>query len=295
MNLSPKIQQRIYEAADELYDGSGRSAFPTVDAVRRLSKTNMNDASVAMRAWRGAQGTANRTVAVTIPDAVRRVHDDALGTLWNAAQELGNAGLRAAQAGWEAERVESETVRAQLASAFDEQATELAQAQRGRQELMDALDASKAAAEGARLEIVTLTDECRALRADATATARVIIEMQGRIADTHDELDKSNARTIGVQHELDAVREATQRELVELKTALADATSQTASAIAQEKAVRKEQAQAHLALLEARDAASVLRGQVDALTRQNTELFDALKPIRRVAERHIPSAEDSKK
>jgi colicin import membrane protein len=68
MNLNPYIQQRIYEAAIELYDGAGRAAFPTVDAVRRLSKTNMNDASAAMRLWRAEQTMASRPSAEAIPN-----------------------------------------------------------------------------------------------------------------------------------------------------------------------------------------------------------------------------------
>ena len=140
---------------------------------------------------------------------------------------------------------------------------------------MASLDASEAAGEEARLKIVAYADECRTLRADAIATARVIIDMQGRIEDSRDELDKSNARTACVQHEMDAIREATQIELSQLKTALAIATSQAAVASAQEKAARKEKTVAQHALLEARDMASVLRGQVDTLTRQNTDLLDA--------------------
>jgi hypothetical protein len=68
----------------ELYDATGRATFPTVDPVRRRSKTNMNDASVAMRAWRAEQNSTGQPIAVTIPDAIRSVHNDALGALWNS-------------------------------------------------------------------------------------------------------------------------------------------------------------------------------------------------------------------
>jgi ribosomal protein L16 Arg81 hydroxylase len=101
--------------------------------------------------------------------------------------------------------------------------------------------------------------------------------MQGRIDDASTELDKSNSRTTRVQHDLDDFREATQVELVQLKAALAIATSQAAVAGAQEKAARKQTARAQDALLQARDTASILRGQVDALTQQNTDMLDALK------------------
>ena len=166
----------------------------------------MNDASVAMRSWRAQQTTASQPSAATIPDAIRNVHEGALAALWGAAQELANAGLRAAHAGWEVERNENETVRSQLATAFDEQGAEFAQAQLSCQELMAALEASKEVGESARLKTADLADECRALRADAAAAARVISEMQSRVDDARNELDKSNARTAAVQHELDVTR-----------------------------------------------------------------------------------------
>lgn len=147
MNLNPEVQQRILVAADELYAETGGVTFPTVDAVRRRSKSNMNDASVVMRFWRTQQASTSQPRAAEIPDAIRTVHDGALEALWTAAQELANAGLRAAHAGWDADRNESETVRSQLALAFDEQSAELVKSQLTCQELMAALAESKAAVE----------------------------------------------------------------------------------------------------------------------------------------------------
>jgi hypothetical protein len=45
----------ILKAAQQLFETSGRLELPTVDAVRRLSKTNMNDASAVMKQWRRLQ------------------------------------------------------------------------------------------------------------------------------------------------------------------------------------------------------------------------------------------------
>jgi hypothetical protein len=52
MDINPEIRERILNAAQQLFEGSGRLELPTVDAVRRLSKTNMNDASSVMKEWR---------------------------------------------------------------------------------------------------------------------------------------------------------------------------------------------------------------------------------------------------
>ena len=52
MDVNPEIRDRILAAAGQLFEQSGRKELPTVDAVRKLSKTSMNDASAVMREWR---------------------------------------------------------------------------------------------------------------------------------------------------------------------------------------------------------------------------------------------------
>jgi len=49
MDINPEIRERILSAAQQLFEQSGRLELPIVDAVRRLSKTNMNDASAVMK------------------------------------------------------------------------------------------------------------------------------------------------------------------------------------------------------------------------------------------------------
>jgi hypothetical protein len=41
MRAQPEIRERILNAAQQLFEASGRLELPTVDAVRRLSKTNI--------------------------------------------------------------------------------------------------------------------------------------------------------------------------------------------------------------------------------------------------------------
>ena len=49
--------------------------------------------------------------------------------MWQADQDMENESLRPAQAGWEAERVEADTLNMQLADAYEAQAAELEIAQ----------------------------------------------------------------------------------------------------------------------------------------------------------------------
>ena len=135
MDLNKDTRDRIFTAADSLYEQAGRGSFPTVDAVRKASKVNMNDAATAMKQWRRAQTAQAAPVAITVPDAVHQLHSQALAALWQSAQDTANESLRAAQAGWEAERAEAETLNKQLGDAYDAQATELETACRQVEEL----------------------------------------------------------------------------------------------------------------------------------------------------------------
>ena len=49
------VRERVIQAAQELYEQSGGETMPTVDAVRRLARVDMNSASAVMREWRRSQ------------------------------------------------------------------------------------------------------------------------------------------------------------------------------------------------------------------------------------------------
>ena len=48
MDINPEIRERIVNAAQQLFEASGRLEQPRVEAVRRLSNTNLNDASLVI-------------------------------------------------------------------------------------------------------------------------------------------------------------------------------------------------------------------------------------------------------
>ena len=125
MTLSTEIRDRIYTAADELYEQGGKESFPTVDAVRKAARVSMNDCSTGMKDWRRAQTVRAAPLSVQVPEAVQLMSGQALAQLWNHAQELANSSLRAAEAAWEGERGELEVMRSELATAYELQAGEL--------------------------------------------------------------------------------------------------------------------------------------------------------------------------
>ena len=124
--LSPEVKARIFAAAETLYDEKNRDSFPTVDAVRRQARVNMNDASLGMKEWRKAQLAGLAEVPVIVPDAIQQSGLQLLGTIWQLSQEMATEGLRAAQHVWENERQELETIQAQISSAFEDTEAELA-------------------------------------------------------------------------------------------------------------------------------------------------------------------------
>ena len=276
MNLNPEIQKRIFDAADQLHQDSGRADFPTVDAVRRRARTNMNDASTAMKAWRALQTATASTPVASIPDAIQRLSQDGLSAIWSAAQEHANASLRSAQAGWDAERAEAETVRAQLSAAFDEQAAELATLQRAHANLTAELDICKRAASDDAVKLDASVAENSVLRAKVAASEILIDEMHNRVGDLRSDLDQAHQTGARLQQELDEARKLAHADMVGIKAELAAAKATLKSAAEHAKQTHLEKEQALQSLTDAREIAAQLRGKVDALGEQNADLLARL-------------------
>ncbi|QHJ01739.1 KfrA protein (plasmid) [Xylophilus rhododendri] len=131
------VRERIAAAASELFAQSARQAMPTVDAVRRAARVDMNAASTVMKEWRRAQIAQSIPVAVAVPEAVQQASAAAVAAIWLQAQELASEALRNAQAAWETERAELDALRQEMAEAFERQAGELVAAQEQVQALED--------------------------------------------------------------------------------------------------------------------------------------------------------------
>ena len=178
MEINEETRNRIMTAANQLFEQAGRASFPTVDAVRRTARTNMNDASAVMKDWRRMQTAPAVAVVVAVPDRVQQVSQAALATLWAEAQNLAHETLIASQAAWDNERAEAEKLRVELSAAFEGQAAELDTLQ-GR--LAD-LEAAAAAAEkrvgDLREQLAALTERAGTAEARATESERHAAELR---------------------------------------------------------------------------------------------------------------------
>ena len=277
MELNKDTRDRVFAAADSLYEQAGREAFPTVDAVRKASKVNMNDASTAMKQWRRVRITQAAPVAITVPDAVHQLHSQALAALWQSAQDTANESLRAAQAGWEAERTEAETLNKQLGDAYDAQAAELEPAFRQIEELTarNQSEQERSAELARQLEETVhtkLTAENRAAIAEQRA-----VEIDRRAADLRAELDLAHQDAAQARGEIAAVRakaEATEQAHQEQRKTVAQETHRAAERLASTQVERDE---ARKEAGKAREEAASWRGQVEALKEQQHGFLEAVK------------------
>ena len=239
MDIAQEVRNRIVASANQLYEQAGRADFPTVDAVRRHAKVDMNAASTVMKEWRRMQTATPAPVAVVVPDRLRQVSDAALASLWAEAQEIANEALRAAQASWDAERAEAEAIREQVASAFQAQAVELDAATARVAELEKALGESVTRGDN----LAERLDQQEAATQAATHRAELaeqhVEQIEQRAADLKVELDRAHADVDRLRTERDqAAARADQA------TATAAATAERADALRDELATVKAKAEA---------------------------------------------------
>lgn len=184
--IPSEVRERITAAAVALFEQSGRQGLPTVDAVRRAARVDMNAASAVMKEWRRAQIAQAAPVAVSVPEPVQQAASAALAAIWLQAQELAHESLRSAQAAWEAERGELDAMRQELAQAFERQALELDAASA-------ALVAEKAAADKQAQELADVRQQLADAVSRADKAGARIAEIEHRAADLRAELDRAHA------------------------------------------------------------------------------------------------------
>jgi colicin import membrane protein len=284
MDINSEVRERILNAAQQLFEESGRLVRPTVDAVRKLSKSNMNDASAVMKEWRRMQTATAAATVVAVPDRVQHAGQTAIASLWTEAQELAQEALTSAQAAWDTERAEAEKLRVELSSAFETQGAELETIRDRLADVETQAVAAATAAEQDRLEaqrqIAALTDTAH------TAVGRAE-EIQKRAEDLRRSLDASQislrdqtAETNKERQYHDTLRVRAEALAAELATVKARAEANAGVQVEQVERLRRlevELTQARAATATAREDAARLRGQADTLQAQNAELMEALK------------------
>ncbi|WP_275099890.1 DNA-binding protein [Sedimenticola hydrogenitrophicus] len=291
------VRERIVAVADQLYQEVERERFPTVDQVRRAAKVNMNDASAIMKEWRRAQTAQAAPVAIQVPEAIQQANAAAVATLWQQAQELANESLRAAQAGWEAERGELDAMRQELAEAYETQARELDQvevraaaveqaaqeaAQRAadeigavRTELVQALTrAERAEAKADEIErrATDLRTELDHAHREQERLAAAAEADRSRVASVIQERDRLAAEVANLSAKLDTERETHQEQ----RKISAQEAHRASERLTKAQAERDE---GRMVASTAREEAAALRGEIDALRQQLASQQELLRGL----------------
>jgi DNA repair exonuclease SbcCD ATPase subunit len=252
MELAPTSHDRIFSAADTLYEQAGRQTFPTVDAVRKFARVNMNDASTGMKAWRRAQATQIISMTVRVPDTLQQSNAAALTALWSEAVSVANETLRAAQAGWDVERAEAEALREQMANAYETQVTELEVTQSELEKLQSQLAQANTTVATLRQRSDDMQHEMTAVQIAAKQAEALTIEIERRAADLRAELDYAHATIASAAEESAAQHSAHVDEIAGLRGDLAQL---------RKKAEHLEVAEARVVEIERR--AADLRAELD--------------------------------
>lgn len=296
------LKERIFQAANDLYEQAERQRFPSVDQVRRYAQVDMNAASSVMKEWRRAQTVQATPVAILVPEAIAQANSQFIAMIWTQAQELANENLRSAKISWDAERSEFDEMRQELAQAYEAQALELEQLKA--EYVISEKSHQDVAKELANVKIELSQAVTQAERAEVQ-----VCELDRRVTELRNVLDKVNNDKDGLRIELSlALTRADKAEatLVEierranefknqlnlanadfdtLRAELDDTKSNAAQALAKAEATS-------LALIEkteqlnkalktaatAREHAAELLGKISALQDQNSALLSRLVP-----------------
>ena len=268
MENAAAIRTRIFDAANALYEETGRLLFPTVDAVRKRARANMNDASTCMKDWRRAQTAQVAPVSVQVPAPIQQASNAMLADLWSTAVTLANESLRAAQAGWDADRAESDTLAQQLANAFEEQAAELGAANSRVAELQASISATSMETATLRDELNDTLRELDIARTSAKQADAKAIEIERRVGDLRVELDHAHQLAALANDERTASQLRADREIDALRAEVRKVRDDA----------ELECARAQAALTSATATAARLSGQIEALTASKYTAASKRKP-----------------
>lgn len=226
MDVTQEKLERIFAAADKLYDENGRKKAPSVDAVRRSSGVGMADANAGMQQWRAKREDGGR-VEIKVPDSFQAEASKIIAALWQIAEEQAGETYRAAKATWDRERTELEEVNDQASQAFDALSEDLASVAAERDQAKEALALSSA-------KIVELERSATGLREELSQAKSWGREQEARSK----ELDRLASE---LRVELDHAHKAsaeTKQQLSELRSALDNKSAQLAASAAEAETLR---------------------------------------------------------
>lgn len=266
--MNEEIRERIFTAANDLYEQNGRNSFPTVDAVRKAARVNMSDASSGMREWRRSQSAQTASPVVQVPDAIAAAGMRFVAELWQQAQEQASESLRAAQAGWEAEKEEIEAMRVEVSEAFELQAVEL--------------EAANSVIAGLQQELSATTKQLESSNKHAEELRSKLSELEKENALAVLREEAANQKSVERQAELKLAQATNEqlrqeREQARNEAAASQAESRQVKAELERSHAAYEQARSHLEQAQAQAAGSKV--ELAQLAEKNEQLSSDVKRL----------------
>lgn len=208
MEITKETRDRIFAAADQLYEQAGRESFPTVDAVRKQARVNMNDANFGMKEWRRAKTSQTAPIAARVPEAMQQAGDQVVAVMWQHAQELANESLRTATAGWDAEKAMIDSINAQISQNFDDQFQELEGTRLALKGVQGELEQSAALNQELTRQIADFKESLAGMTSTADQYKARAEEIDRRANDLRAELDHAHRVGQEAQAELERLRDS---------------------------------------------------------------------------------------
>lgn len=200
MKTASDIAERIFAAADSLFEQNAHAAFPTVDAVRKVARVSMNDANSGMRDWRRQQMARAVAPPVQVPAAILQAQAALASDIWQSAQSMAGESLITAQNAWDAERGELESLNREMAEAFETQAAASEEQRVQVAGLNEQLAVALSATEALQQELQALRERCAGAESDARRDAARLEEVERRASDLRTELDRAH-QELAAAHE----------------------------------------------------------------------------------------------
>jgi colicin import membrane protein len=274
-SIPADLRARVIEAAEQLYSDHGRERMPTVSEVRAVSRTDMNLTATVVREWKRQQTARPTLVAAPVPEQVRGAMDDALVSVWTAAQDLANASLNSAEQRWQIEREEIASDLKEASGVVDrleaENKTLIGRCHAATLNLDDALEKS----EQQEVEIQRLRELLSRQEALTAQAESVTAEVELRVDDLKAELTLARDATKAVQEELKAAR----------LSHLAVVEQNQTVAVAEIARVSEQ-------LSTAREASARLAGKLEALEADSTKIRADLEKNKNAADDKIARANE---
>src|SRR6266545_3390506 len=184
--MNQEIKDRIFTAADELFAAAPHGDFPSVEAVRKKSRANMNYVVEAVREWRQRQRQTVQAVRDPLPDNLQDAALTMGRSIWETAQRLANESLDAVRAAFEAEKADLAKLSTEQSEAFESLRTELEAMQAKCTELESMTQRAQRDVTELRNQLASMTERT------ATAETRTV-EIEKRADDLKAELGRAHA------------------------------------------------------------------------------------------------------